>query len=173
MSLRSTYELWVKSNIPVKAAQLQGFLDDAGRPDTPIDETPDRDQDESRLQRNNDGKEFYLLLYDAHPETVLPALVNLSRHLGATFRVKEYIHEKTEMVDAGEFHHVIRAGVGRPIPAGFTEKELATVLAALRNWQEVLKYGIPIKFIEHFIKHQPLESAEVDELCQRLNEDGT
>ena len=54
-----------------------------------------------------------------------------------------------------------------------TERELATVLAALRHWQRQECYadgGIP----EHTIasdegEHEPLDAQEIDELCERLN----
>lgn len=57
-----------------------------------------------------------------------------------------------------------------------TPKELATVLAALRFWQE-LERGEPCeKFLPenarkgtHFEEHDPLTVEEIDSLCERLN----
>ena len=51
-----------------------------------------------------------------------------------------------------------------------TKKELATVLAALRYWQQDLEANDdpPISG-EHFAECEPLTSAEIDALCERLN----
>jgi hypothetical protein len=53
----------------------------------------------------------------------------------------------------------------------FEERELATVLAALRYWQQDLEdneYG-PIS-LDHFdATITPLTVAEIDKLCERLN----
>ena len=54
----------------------------------------------------------------------------------------------------------------------FTARELATVLAALRHWQQQLPRaslafadGLP-----HFTDETPLSVDEIDTLCDRLNE---
>jgi hypothetical protein len=53
-----------------------------------------------------------------------------------------------------------------------TSRELATVLAALRHWQQQLARegrafadGFP-----HFVDEEPLSVAEIDTLCDRLND---
>lgn len=47
------------------------------------------------------------------------------------------------------------------------ERELATVLAALRSWQE---RGDPGGFYsEYFEEYEPLSEDEIDDLCERLN----
>lgn len=51
-----------------------------------------------------------------------------------------------------------------------TSRELATVLAALRYWQRDLESADEIIDVgEHFADHLPLNAAEIDELCERLN----
>jgi hypothetical protein len=48
------------------------------------------------------------------------------------------------------------------------DRELATVLAALRYWQQDLaENDSPIS--EHFAEHTPLTVEEIDDLCERLN----
>lgn len=53
------------------------------------------------------------------------------------------------------------------------EREIATILAALRYWQQnILDRGLyPENVSSHFDggRIDPLESEEVDELCERLN----
>ncbi len=51
-----------------------------------------------------------------------------------------------------------------------TDRELATVLAALRQWQMDWESN-PEELADsvHFEKHKPLTSSEIDELCERLN----
>ena len=54
-----------------------------------------------------------------------------------------------------------------------TKKELATVLAALRYWQQDLDANdSPPIDGEHFTEFKPLSSEEIDELCERLNLQG-
>ena len=53
-----------------------------------------------------------------------------------------------------------------------TSRELATVLVALRHWQQHLPRG-GIAFAEgfpHFTDETPLSVGEIDALCDRLNE---
>jgi hypothetical protein len=53
-----------------------------------------------------------------------------------------------------------------------TSRELATVLAALRYWQQDLDQsgedGVPIDE-EHFKDEEPLTSEQIDALCERIN----
>lgn len=48
-----------------------------------------------------------------------------------------------------------------------TDTELATVLAALRYWQQ--DTPMDLSDYEHFDECDPLDSDEIDELCERLN----
>jgi len=51
------------------------------------------------------------------------------------------------------------------------DRETATVLAALRNWQVDERNGDDLKdmFQEHFTDHEPLSLDEVDALCEAIN----
>lgn len=52
-----------------------------------------------------------------------------------------------------------------------TERELATVLAALRTFQEINDGESELVGLhEHFAKHEPLSNSEIDELCARLRQ---
>ncbi len=55
-----------------------------------------------------------------------------------------------------------------------TDRELATVLAALRYWQdEMSPHASAAAYPEHFAKGiEPLTTEEIDELCSRLNHPG-
>ena len=54
------------------------------------------------------------------------------------------------------------------MPVHLNERELATVLAALRYWQQDLAENDgPIS--EHFADETPLTVEEIDALCERLN----
>lgn len=56
-----------------------------------------------------------------------------------------------------------------------TEKELTTVLAALRYWQQSVEEGEEPPIMEHFADGtEPLTDDKIDDLCERLNcdEDG-
>ena len=51
-----------------------------------------------------------------------------------------------------------------------SDRELATMLAALRYWQaDVLEIEGAHKGEAHFEDYEPLSSEDVDELCERLN----
>ena len=51
-----------------------------------------------------------------------------------------------------------------------TGREVATILAALRNWQtDSLNEDLAEAFAGHFEEHEPLSDDEVDDLCERLN----
>ncbi len=53
-----------------------------------------------------------------------------------------------------------------------TNRELATVLAALRYWQQdPAENDGPIS--EHFTEHTPLGVEEIDDLCERLSFEST
>ncbi len=53
-----------------------------------------------------------------------------------------------------------------------TPKELATVLAALRYWQQDLNANDEPPISEHFEDAgvEPLDTDEIDDLCERLNQ---
>jgi hypothetical protein len=54
-----------------------------------------------------------------------------------------------------------------------TERELATVLAALRRFQQecATLWGRTDRSMspEHFVEHDPLTMEQIDDLCERLN----
>lgn len=53
-----------------------------------------------------------------------------------------------------------------------TKRELATMLAALRNWQEIIspEGGNNPRALspEHFVDVEPLDADEIDQLCEQL-----
>ena len=50
------------------------------------------------------------------------------------------------------------------------EREIAQVLAALRNWQvDALNEDLADTFAGHFEDHEPLSDEEIDDLCERIN----
>ena len=50
------------------------------------------------------------------------------------------------------------------------EREVAHLLAALRNWQiDSLNEDLVDAFAGHFEDHEPLGDDEIDALCERLN----
>ena len=57
----------------------------------------------------------------------------------------------------------------------FNPRELATVLAALRLWQQQLKkHGIGLTIgYPQFLEEQPLSVKQIDRLCEQLNEPAT
>lgn len=58
----------------------------------------------------------------------------------------------------------------------FNYTELATVLAALRHFQNLMEtVGIDdvVQGFEHFVDVRPLTPNEIDDLCSRLNYLGT
>ena len=57
----------------------------------------------------------------------------------------------------------------------FNPRELATVLAALRLWQQQLnKHGIALtNGYPQFLKERPLSVTQIDRLCEQLNEAAT
>ena len=51
-----------------------------------------------------------------------------------------------------------------------SEREVAQLLAALRNWQtDGLNEDLADAFAGHFEDHAPLDDDEIDGLCERLN----
>jgi hypothetical protein len=51
-----------------------------------------------------------------------------------------------------------------------SDRELDTVLAALRNWQDENTESLPVVLIENASEHgEPLTNDEIDELCERIN----
>ena len=51
-----------------------------------------------------------------------------------------------------------------------SEREVAQLLAALRNWQtDSLNEDLADAFAGHFEDHAPLSDEEIDDLCERLN----
>ena len=51
-----------------------------------------------------------------------------------------------------------------------TDREVAQLLAALRNWQvDALNEDLVEAFAGHFEDHEPLDDGEIDALCERLN----
>ena len=50
------------------------------------------------------------------------------------------------------------------------EREIAQVLAALRNWQvDGLNEDLADTFAGHFEDHAPLSDEEIEALCERIN----
>lgn len=56
-----------------------------------------------------------------------------------------------------------------------TNRQTATVLAALRLWQgsdfEKLPKGVPYSFRDHFANEKPLSNSAIDRLCEQINTD--
>lgn len=51
-----------------------------------------------------------------------------------------------------------------------TERELATILAALRHWQQYLESDFHAALeSEQFLDCSPLNAIEIDDLCETLN----
>ena len=51
-----------------------------------------------------------------------------------------------------------------------SDREIAQLLAALRNWQmDALNEDLAKAFAGHFEEHAPLTDDEIDALCERLN----
>ena len=51
-----------------------------------------------------------------------------------------------------------------------TDREIAQLLAALRNWQtDALNEDLGEAFASHFEDHEPLSDDEIESLCERLN----
>ncbi len=51
----------------------------------------------------------------------------------------------------------------------FDDRELATILAALRYFQQDLAANEEGPISEHFNEHTPLSVDEIDDLCERIN----
>jgi hypothetical protein len=50
-----------------------------------------------------------------------------------------------------------------------SRRDLATILAALRSWQQDLAENGDGPIAEHFEDVSPLTVEEIDDLCERLN----
>ena len=51
-----------------------------------------------------------------------------------------------------------------------SDRDIAQLLAALRNWQtDSLNEDLADAFAGHFEDHEPLSDDEIDALCERLN----
>ena len=51
-----------------------------------------------------------------------------------------------------------------------SDREIAHVLAALRNWQiDALNEDLVDTFAGHFEDYEPLTDEEIDVLCERIN----
>jgi hypothetical protein len=77
---------------------------------------------------------------------------------------------KTGKFDAGRRREIM-----------LSERELATVLAALRHWQNSMPkpfgtgdmLAVPFGFLQElFEDHSMLQNEEIDDLCERLNTAG-
>jgi predicted transcriptional regulator len=56
------------------------------------------------------------------------------------------------------------------IQVELSQREVAQLLAALRNWQtDSLNEDLADAFAGHFEDHEPLGDDEIDALCERLN----
>jgi len=52
---------------------------------------------------------------------------------------------------------------------GLSDREIAQLLAALRNWQtDSINEDLVEAFAGHFEDHAPLNDEEIDELCERF-----
>jgi hypothetical protein len=51
----------------------------------------------------------------------------------------------------------------------FTDREIATILAALRHWQATVSDGERISFPHFFEDIEPLSDVEIDALCEVIN----
>lgn len=87
-----------------------------------------------------------------------------------------YIHSFNSAQDArdGEkelnraSYHVLASGPVSRFPA-FNSRELATVLAALRYWQQDLVQNEEPPISPHFKEESPLTPDEINALCERIN----
>ena len=51
-----------------------------------------------------------------------------------------------------------------------SDRDIAQVLAALRNWQiDALNEDMAEEFAGHFEGHSPMTDEEIDDLCERIN----
>lgn len=57
----------------------------------------------------------------------------------------------------------------------FSQRQLATMLAALRCWQHQMvgNCSMPSRFASHFDQVHPLTPSEIDALCEQLNTSAT
>ena len=50
-----------------------------------------------------------------------------------------------------------------------TDRQLATVLDALRSWQVDQDKGLTPYWLDYFTDDEPLTAQEVDDLCEQIN----
>ena len=50
-----------------------------------------------------------------------------------------------------------------------TDREISTILAALRYFQTIRYINRESAFPDHFEREAPLDDSEINELCERLN----
>ena len=51
-----------------------------------------------------------------------------------------------------------------------SDRDIAQLLAALRNWQlDIEEQDLVEAFSGHFEDYEPLSDEEIDDLCERLN----
>ena len=61
-------------------------------------------------------------------------------------------------------------GEPRQMQIEVADREIAQLLAALRNWQtDALNEDLAEAFATHFEDYEPLSDEEIDSLCERLN----
>jgi len=75
----------------------------------------------------------------------------------------DYAHGFAKKAIRAEQDHLRRGGV----IAQLSGRELATVLAALRHFQQ--QPTLPADLSGHFADHNPLSAGQIDALCERLN----
>ena len=75
----------------------------------------------------------------------------------------DYAHQFAKKAVRAEQDHLRRGGVIAQLSA----RELSTVLAALRQFQQ--NTSIPADLSGHFAENEPLSAKQIDALCQRLN----
>lgn len=112
--------------------------------------------------------------YDAEMQEQLQRFVSYAAERGSTVtgelfaeaEIDGYSYWKLVVVD-GRVTQVDSEVVYEDDPRLLSNAELATVLAALRNWQ--LRPAAWVAFASHFEEHEPLSAEEIDNLCERLN----
>jgi hypothetical protein len=131
MSMRSDYELSVstvdKSKIDKQV--LVDWLDklpwDIAFRDSDADEGKDPETDVCRMNPGDDG--FYLQISECHPDEVDVPDLSLDMP-GVRLYVDEYIHEATEMVEAGRDRFLLCSGFSRTL-----ESVAAEAITSLRG----------------------------------------
>lgn len=126
------------------------------------DEDPDRSWEEDAGYQGP-GEYFICQLLDGEGDTleVLGGIVdpddNYRRVIAAELAGEALLH-----TDAGDPEP-------EPLKHNLSGEQLATVLAALRFWQDHFSQPDPTKGMPHFDDHEPLTDDEIDKLCEQLN----